>query len=238
MAVLRPRLTQLRNACPLKDDDSPADVFPVGHWLDALAKASTGHRARHRTARSGAESPPESGRPVAISPAPEAQGLTRRALLRRGAVVGAVVWTTPILQTALAPAAAASGLCGTNCLCPFGTECDPGYVCVLGVCLVDGGGSGCGSNADCASGVCNLTTSTCLGWPGATCSTGTQCASGKCTGGQCFANGVGGSCRDLNDCTDNTTCGPTKVCGGLGATCANNNQCVSNKCQGGICVNP
>jgi hypothetical protein len=108
MAVLLGTATGSRRARGLKHDGRPAEVLFVGHWLDALAKASTGHRERHRTNDSGTESPPETRRPVENSVAPVAQGMTRRALLRRGAVVGAVVWTTPVLQTALAPTASAS----------------------------------------------------------------------------------------------------------------------------------
>ena len=94
------------------------------------------------------------------------------------------------------------------------------------------GGSGCSSNADCASGACSG--GTCLAWPGATCTGDAQCASGKCRGGRCFANSLGGACRTTADCTNNITCGPTQVCGGLGAACTNNNKCVSGNCQGGL----
>ncbi len=238
MAVRRSLAIPRRNVPLLKPDSPIAEVLFVGHWLDALAKASTGHRARHRTGGSGTESPPESGRPVEISPAPKAQGLTRRALLRRGAVVGAVVWTTPILQTALAPAASASH-CTSSC--PLGSPCSPliscqaGLVCTGGFCLVATGSGGCTTNADCASGACSG--GTCLSWPGATCTANSQCASNKCAGGQCFANGLNGACRTTTDCTDNTTCSATtQTCGGVGAACANNNKCTTNKCQGGICV--
>jgi hypothetical protein len=239
MAVLLGTATGSRRARGLKHDGRPAEVLFVGHWLDALAKASTGHRERHRTNDSGTESPPETRRPVENSVAPVAQGMTRRALLRRGAVVGAVVWTTPVLQTALAPAASASHC--TNCV-GIGGSCDPnhstaecqvGLVCLAGVCLVDGGSSGCTTSNQCASGVCSG--GVCLAWPGTTCTSGTQCASGKCTGGVCFANGRGGRCKTTADCTDNTQCGPTGVCGGAGAPCANKEKCVSRVCTNGGC---
>ena len=92
----------------------------MGHWLDALAKASTGRRDDHRTSSiSGAAQTPGSGRPFDEASASHARGLTRRALFKRGAVVGAALWTTPVLQTALAPAASASvdpcvGICGDD----------------------------------------------------------------------------------------------------------------------------
>ncbi len=221
----------------------------MGHWLDALAKASTGNRARHRSLSSGAESPPEAERPVEIVPAPKAQGLTRRALIRRGAVVGAVVWTTPILQTALAPAASAS-VVPPSARCPArsGPRARPpptarsGLICSGGFCKIPYGGSGtCTSGADCQSGNCNPTTSTCIAsWPGTSCTANTQCLSGKCNGGTCFANPVGGYCRTTADCTDNTTCPATgsglRVCGGPGASCQNNNKCVSGNCNRGVCT--
>jgi hypothetical protein len=220
----------------------------VGHWLDALAKASTGNRARHRSLSSDAESPPEAERPVEISVAPKAQGLTRRALIRRGAVVGAVVWTTPILQTALAPAASASVVPPCTVSCPVGTpcastaNCASGLICSGGVCKIPYGGSGtCASGADCQSGNCNPTTQTCIAsWPGTSCTAGSQCLSGKCNGGTCFANPVGGYCRTTADCTDNTTCPASgnglRVCGGPGASCQNNNKCVSHQCNRGVCT--
>lgn len=229
----------------LKGSSPTAEVAFVGHWLDALAKASTGHRDRHRSIDSGTESPPEPRRPVENSPAREPQGMSRRALLRRGAVVGAVVWTTPLLQSALAPAAAASPppVCTSNCppgsLCTTSTMCASGLVCIGGVCKIPYGNttSVCGADVQCQSGNCSPTTKRCLAsWPDTPCTADSQCLSGKCNGGTCFANSVGGSCRTTSDCTDNTTCGPTKVCGGVGAVCANNNKCTTGKCKNGFCV--
>ena len=219
----------------------------MGHWLDALAKASTGFRAHHRNSSSGATSQPETGRPNDV-PAPVAQGLTRRALLRRGAVVGAVVWTTPILQTALAPAASASVVPPCTVACPVGTACSgpagcaSGLICSGGVCKIPYGNTTttCANGGQCQSDNCSTTTNKCLAsWPGHTCTSGTQCLSGKCSGGQCFANPLGGYCRITTDCTDNTTCPSTgsgvKVCGGPGASCQNDNKCVSGRCRQGIC---
>jgi hypothetical protein len=224
-----------------------AEVQFVGHWLDALAKASTRHRARHRHIGSGAASSSETGRPDVRAAASETQGLTRRALLRRGAVVGAVVWTTPILQTALAPAASASTPPVCTVSCPPGTPCAGNSNCASGfcqggICKIPYGGSGtCSGGADCQSGNCDPVAHTCLAsWPGVTCTTDSQCLSGKCVGGRCFENSVNGLCLTTADCTDNTTCPAgtswPRVCGGTGATCANSNKCVSGRCRQGVCV--
>ena len=174
--------------------------------------------------------------------------MTRRALIQRGAVVGAVVWTTPLLQSALAPAAAASPppactvACPPGTLCTTSTTCASGLVCLGGICKIPYGNTTavCGADTQCQSGNCSPTTNRCLAsWPGTTCTANSQCLSGKCNGGNCFENALGGSCRTTADCTDNTTCptgtGPY-VCGGVGAACANNNKCTTNKCQGGYCV--
>ena len=235
----------------------------MGHWLDALAKASAGHRDDHRTPSpiSETNAPPGPGRPSTDAVAPKAQGLTRRTLLRRGAVVGTVLWTTPVLQTAFAPAASASHglhcsqttcgltlplsvgtcpLCATGLTCTTGTECVTG-LCTGGICTAIPSGSTCTTDGQCASGYCSPA-GVCKSWPGLTCTADSQCQSGKCVGGRCFENGLNGVCRTTADCTDNTSCSATPpargVCGGVGAPCANNNKCVSGKCQGGICQQP
>ena len=227
----------------------------MGHWLDALAKASARHRDDHRSTSPISETkpPPGPGRPSSDAIASQAQGLTRRTLLQRSAVVGAGLWATPLLQSALAPAAAASAnpcatTCGGTCPtcgpgtgpCSTNTQCTTG-LCYSGLCVIPyGATTPCTASVQCRSGNCSGTPSsagTCLAsWPGVTCTADNQCLSGKCNGGNCFENGLGGACRTTTDCTDNTTCGPTKTCGGLGAACANNNKCVSGKCKGGICV--
>lgn len=225
----------------LKESPGAAEILPVGHWLDALAKASTGNRVRHRTPDSGAESSPASRRPDDNSVAREAQGISRRALLRRGAVIGAAVWTTPVLQTALAPAASASA-CTIGCVagttCTTNTNCATG-LCLNGICAYPHGTPGaCTANNQCQSGNCFNGTCTAQ-WPGTTCTANNQCLSGKCVGGRCFENALGQLCSISADCTDNTTCPPTgspRVCGGVGALCANNNKCTTNKCRGGVCV--
>jgi len=228
----------------------------MGHWLDALAKASTGRRDDHGTSSiSETAQTPGSGRPTDDASVQHAQGLTRRALFKRGAVVGAALWTTPVLQTALAPAASASvnpcvGICGVGACpvcgpgvgtCTNNTQCATG-LCYNGICVIPyGATTPCTGSNQCQSGNCSGTTGSpgvCIAsWPGTTCTTDTQCLSGKCNGGRCFENPKGGLCRAAADCTDNITCSSTtKTCGGDGAVCANNNKCVSNRCQGGICV--
>jgi hypothetical protein len=45
------------------------------------------------------------------------QGISRRDLLRRGAVVGGVLWAAPVIQSLRSPAFAASPVTSTCCLC-------------------------------------------------------------------------------------------------------------------------
>lgn len=229
----------------------------MGHWLDAVAKASAGRRGSLRTSPpSRAAFAPGSGRPDASASAAAQQGLTRRDLIRKGTLVGVAAWSVPVLQSALAPAAAVSGLlctqptCGQTLpessgpctLCPTMATCSANADCASGACS---GGycvpslGVCSSNQNCPTGACVGIVagvgSCALLWPDAVCTQSSQCASGKCTGGRCTGNTVGKTCRSTVDCTDNTTCGPTKVCGGPGAPCANNNKCVSNSCVNGTC---
>ncbi|HUW16278.1 MAG TPA: hypothetical protein VMW94_04310, partial [Actinomycetes bacterium] len=123
-----------------------------------------------------------------MAPAVVQQGPTRREVLRRGAIIGAAVWTVPALQSALAPAAAASPppVCTVNCppgsACATNTNCSTG-LCLNGICVIPyPGGGTCTANSQCQSGNC-LGGTCAAAWPGTTCTSSSQCLSGKCAGG-------------------------------------------------------
>ena len=104
----------------------------MGSWLDRWA--------RHAAAPSEAPARPASAHP------------TRRDVLKQAGVVGGLVWTVPVIQTALAPAASASGVgIGQPCS-PDGDPCSDGSICFTGVCGAKG--APCGADAQCASLTC------------------------------------------------------------------------------------
>ena len=175
----------------------------MGDWLDGLAR---------RAARSKDESPNASS------------GLSRRQLLKRAGVVAGAAWTVPLIQSAVAPAAAAS--LGYQCLTDG--DCNAGFYCVGGYC----------------------TSAPKLAWPHETCSgNGTNKCQGaagavNCVSGYCPTMPVGGPCRTSTDCNGTPQAGASspvgcssgKICGGLGASCSQNSDCVSSNCSGSICA--
>ena len=121
--------------------------------------------------------------------------------MKKAAVVGAAVWSVPVMQTALAPAASASP---TNL--PPGASCTASTQCQFN---------------NCAGGIC--------GGIGATCSAGAQCADYGCDLGttKCATNlpkGQNSSCSQNSACTSGIYCG-SNTCGGTGATCTTDAQC-------------
>lgn len=122
----------------------------MGRWLDRLA-------------RRAAPRPPSPT--AAAQPAP---GSSRRDFLKKAAVVTGAAWTVPVMQTALAPAYAASGGVGSACS-------SNGEVCT-------------GDNSRCFNLIC--------GGSGAICSGGEPCLYGNCAAGICGGEGaiVPGGC--------------------------------------------
>ena len=170
-------------------------------WLDRWAKASATPGSR-RPAGDTAGSP----------------GLSRRQLLKRAGVVAGAAWTVPLIQSAVAPAAAASGG-GCTSACPPGSPCGTGVTC--------------GPGLVCLGGVC---TSSGKVWTGSTCQQDYQCWSNVCKGGKCKPAELKMPCRISADCMDNVNCSAqTQTCGGVGATCQNKNKCISEKCVNGVC---
>ena len=146
-----------------------------------------------------------------------ARQLSRRQLLKRAGVVAGATWTVPMIQTALAPPAAASGagpgLPGSPCT--SGTQCNTGYCDPTGV---------CGSPT--------------VFWAGHGCTTNSDCWSLICLGGVCKPGPLAGTCSTAADCQNNINCTANgQTCGGPGASCQNNNKCVSGSClPSGVCA--
>lgn len=172
----------------------------MGDWLDGLAR-----RAAQRT------SPP----PGNVPTAPDR--LSRRQLLKRVGVVAGAAWTVPLIQSAVAPAAAASGTMGSS---PYGAPCS--------------------SNLDCASGYCinGICGQPGVFWAGSSCVKNADCWSGICRGGKCKPGPLGQVCATAADCQNNISCAAgNQTCGGAGATCQNKNKCATGlSCVHGVCV--
>lgn len=180
----------------------------MARWFDDTAKSA----AR----RDVAGSPPD--------------GMTRRTVITRGAVVAGVAWTAPLLMQTRAYAGASlcpapgvycAGSSGTPQCCPVGSLCN---ISLTGVptCAATGTPGGfCGNsgngNGGCTLAKCNGNANQCNGCGGpnicggesAYCGTnGDVCASGL----QCTALGsaAGEHCRKV--CTDTTGCFAGQVC--------------------------
>lgn len=126
----------------------------------------------------------------------EPEGISRRALYKRAAKLGAGAITVPLIYSvAIRPATASASLCTANC--PTGTV----IPCGTGTCTANPNGfastTACASGDGCYRGVSN---NTCY-----------------CTGGDCVAGG--GTCDDDNSC-----CAGQQFCAGFPAhvdgTCA------------------
>lgn len=170
---------------------------PPVNWVDRWA--------RRAAARDVAE-PATSGLPGSAP--------SRRDFLKRAAVVGSAVWTVPVLQTVMAPAASASP--GT----PLGDPCNDLGPCAGGAYC---NGTRCGGvgaicpGSVCASGIpCSGRTEgaqTC-GGPGATCSGSEACDNGNCASGVC-----GGQWAWCGGGGGNAVCAPGKTCSFFGLLC-------------------
>jgi len=180
-------------------------------WLDRWAR------------RSASTAPP---------PAPRASAPTsRRAFLKRAAVVTGAAWTIPVLQSTVAPAYAASGGIGTPCS-TFDEVCAAdGSRCNGSVC--GGLGAPCGAlcfNSSCGSGSC--------GGVGADCTSNGQCNGRQCrgrTGGPTTCGGPGAACSTGSHCTHGNCNGAT--CGGFLSRCTGSTQCAASRtCFFGYCI--
>jgi hypothetical protein len=141
----------------------------VSSWLDPWAK-------RAATPDDDAAQAHPSATPIG----PTAARPSRRDVLKKAALVGGLVWTVPVISTALAPAASASGG-GLGLPCsPEGSTCTGGSVCFTGICGAPGApcAGGCYSST-CGKGVCGGKNASCGG--GVLCAPGLTCAkNGKC----------------------------------------------------------
>ena len=216
-----------------------------------------------RLARRAVTPPADSALPANIGSldgAEAAPSHSRRDFIRRAGLVGAAVWTVPALQSAIAPAAAASGtrttdvvcsqgtcgtqvpsgsgcsLCAVNHSCANSTECVT-HVCTGGTCRKAATGGSCASNGDCTtnkctSGVCQQSQT------GQPCGSTGDCVTHICSSGTCASGGIGTTCTSSIDCTTGQCfqrTGQPKTCGGPGSTCTTNAGCTNGNCSGGIC---
>lgn len=207
----------------------------MGQWLERLAR-----RAAASAAPGPAGTPP-TGR----SADPRT---SRRDFLKKAGVVGAAAWSVPVIESALAPASAAStptcvGVCGGACPtcglgqgpCTTNTQCSTGLVCSSGVCKTAQGGT-CSTNSNCSTGVC--IGGTCRGTvAGTPCSGGTTCLSYICSGGTCHQSAAGFYCLSSADCYTSGGCSATAhTCNksAKNGKCLWNGDCTSNNCQGAV----
>ena len=189
----------------------------MADWLDGWAR---------RVAHSG-----ERVDSAGSTPSASADGLSRRQLLKRAGLVAGAAWTVPIIQTALAPPAAASG---GGCVsgCPAGSPCTSPTTCASGYCLQSGTGSSyfCGQPGK--------------GWTNDVCGQDPDCWSHSCNNGTCGPAEFKKHprpCRSTADCMMHdgfpVNCSSTtQTCGGPGASCASDLQCPSGSCVGTVCA--
>ena len=106
------------------------------------------------------------------------KGLSRRDVIRRAAVVGAVAWTVPAISSISTPAFAASPAAGS---CPGGSTCGGDFCFGQGIC---GSGNCVLDECGCAQIVGNE--SSCFCYCNALCADQTQCPNGQadCPAGQ------------------------------------------------------
>jgi hypothetical protein len=203
----------------------------MGSWIDRAARRAAGQAAQNRP-----EPPPVQ------APRPAPLDSSRRDFLKRAGVVGAAVWTVPVIESALAPAAAAStptctNVCGGACPtcglgkgpCTQNAQCSSGLVCSGGVCKTAQGGT-CTINANCSTNVC--INGTCRGTvAGSTCAAWNTCLSYICdNSGHCFKSIAGWYCLSSADCYTSGGCNAAShTCN----TSAHNGKCMLNSdCTG------
>ncbi len=133
------------------------------------------------------------------------------------------------------------GVCAPA-FCVVSTDCGPGGICNLGVCLDRPleNGSNCAVNAACSSGVCNFGVCIAGSLPAVSpCTTSAACRSGSCTAGFCDSVCPDGFCDGLEKCGDaNAGFECTADCGlcSNGAICINSSDCQSGVCNAGFCI--
>jgi hypothetical protein len=213
----------------------------MSSWLDRVARRAAGQPARMPDAV-GHPHPldaPSGATPLGATADAEPRGTSRRDFLMRAGVVGAAVWTVPVIDSALAPAAAAStpnctGVCGGACplcgpgqgTCSTNSQCASGLTCSGGVCKA-AQGSTCTANSQCVTNVCLA--GTCMGTvAGTTCTGYSTCLSYLCVNGTCRQSG---SLWPFNTCASSADCYTSGGCNASTHTCndsARNGKCLTN----------
>ncbi len=196
-------------------------------WLDKAAKVVAGRSARQE--------------PAAPAAAADS-GISRRDALKRAGVVGAVVWTAPLVESVLAPSFAMASPGTTTCT----GASDLTHKCGgTGGCPKCYAGKTCTADSDCVSNECTkakgATSGTCAkSNAGEGCESGSDCLSGKCqSDGTCAKSTVSsGSCQTDADCTTNKCQVSTGTCQkvGQGKPCAEGPDCISGTCNSGTCA--
>ena len=166
----------------------------MSDWLDGWAQRSARRRGR--------DLPDDRG----------SGGLSRRDLLKRAGIVAGAAWTLPLIQSAVAPASAASGATGLGNRCRVDGDCAGAYVCTGGYCAPPN-----------------------KQWAGGPCPNGaSDCLSGSCNNHKhhptCNPGPTGSTCATHHDCKGNVNCADNKICGGLGASCGHD----SDRCAAGL----
>ncbi|MFH1130721.1 MAG: hypothetical protein V1754_05260 [Pseudomonadota bacterium] len=125
-----------------------------------------------------------------------------------------------------------SGNCTPPTSCEASTDCEFGYVCNTGKCVLDEKLPNLCQSADtCETGFCvDAKCGSCTGDCGQskTCQFDRHCGEGRfCLDGQC-----------ANKCSTNTDCGSGQICKGQVCVTNTQTQCIANAdCASGICVN-
>jgi hypothetical protein len=142
--------------------------------------------------------------------ATEASGISRRNVIKRGAVVAGVAWTAPMLMQTAAAATSASACNPTSRLCSGTGTNSTMKIC----CDNQSAGTTCSQNASgvpaCYANVAAIPV-------------GSTCPSGSNATTTCGA-GAGAKCSAAN------------ICGGTGATCTAGTQCADGTCSGNTTV--
>lgn len=202
----------------------------MSSWLDNLAKAA----ARHSAAKD--PSVPAVDRTV-----------SRRDALKRAGVVGAVLWTAPVVSSMTSPAYAATSP-KANGTCKGHTDVKNGPCGGSGGCPKCGEGQRCFNDSDCLSGTCGRRSNgngnggpgVCAkGTPPAPCMENADCSSGVCSG---MVNGQGtcakgsGTCATGSDCFSGACNNGTCAKSAKGGTCSTSSDCASGlACRNGVC---
>ena len=139
------------------------------------------------------------GQAAAVHPS---EGLTRRTVLTRGAVVAGVAWTAPLLMQTRAYAGAS--MCGTGTFACPGTGTNTSVICCTTL------------TQTCQTDLAGVPSCPGINDPGGKC--GNQ-GVGECTSSTGIRSNCNGNLKECNNCSK------TYICGGEGAPCNTTDIC-------------